>query len=305
MALKNQTRNGMDVFRNAPYTHPVIAHSPLGLLATDLDETLAVNGIIANSALDAARRIKASGISILVVTGRNYRSLLHVHRLWEVADAVIFSSGAGLWEDKADLPQECGRMGAPDVLKIRQILAQAGEDYCILDPIPDTHCFRYRRHRPAADNPDFDTRMALYRQWARRDSHEPGDATQILMIRPANLEIPHSLLNRLSAWSVFRSTSPLDHRSTWLEIFPAGLNKGTALKSYCRRKAIPRQRVLALGNDHNDESMLAWAGYGCTVEGAPEELAHHYKVLPPANRGGFTAAAEEALKMFTNGHPNA
>ncbi len=278
----------------------MIAYSPRGLLATDLDETLAVNGSIANSALDAARRIKESGIPILVVTGRNYRSLLHVHRLWEVADSVIFSSGAGLWVNKDDLPQECARMGASDVLRIQRILDQAGEDYCILDPIPDTHCFRYRRHRPAADNPDFDRRMTLYRQWARRDSHEPGDATQVLMIRPANQEIQPSLLNRLSAWSVFRSTSPLDHRSTWLEIFPTGLNKGTALENYCQRKAIPRQRVLALGNDHNDESMLAWVGHGCIVAGAPEALTHRYKVLPPANRGGFIAAAEEALKLFAN-----
>ncbi len=266
------------------------------LLATDLDGTLAVNGRIGQHNRKAAEQLKSLGIPILVVTGRNFESLGRVEGLWDIADTVLFSSGAGLWEHKDSIPIEKGRLSAEEVNEICSILDACKEDYCILNPIPKNHYFRYTRHRSPAKNPDFDTRMTIYRQWLRPDME--GDASQILVIRPVNQRIPVQLLERLSKWSVFHGSSPLDHRSTWIEIFPAGINKGQALARYCRENDIPDHRVLALGNDHNDESMLAWAGYGYVVASAPAEMRAMYTTLPPAEDNGFASAVQEALQLF-------
>ena len=51
-------------------------------------------------------------------------------------------------------------------------------------------------------------------------------------------------------------TSPLDFESPWMEISPRGLNKGSALKHRCVEKGIPRELVMALGNDYKDCAML-------------------------------------------------
>lgn len=276
----------------------MIQLSPPALLATDLDGTLAVNGYISGHSRRAAKRLKASGIPILVITGRNHRSLNRVEGLWDIADAVLFSSGAGFCEQRDNPPQERGRLTAAEVIEIQHILDSGREDYCILDPIPGSHYFRYRRHRNPRENPDFDARMALYREWARPMDGSRRDAVQVLVIRPGNQSIPDRLLASLSRWSVFHGASPLDRHSTWLEIFPAGLNKGSALARLCRERGIPRGRVLALGNDHNDASMLAWAGHGRIVSDAPPELASRYKTLPPAGEGAFRAAVQEVLRIL-------
>jgi hydroxymethylpyrimidine pyrophosphatase-like HAD family hydrolase len=271
-------------------------HLPgIELLATDLDGTLAVGGVISESDILAARRLKAQGISVLVVTGRNLVSLKKVNQLWKVADEILFSSGSGLLSAPDALPVERARLSSADVNTVTTILTKAGEDYCVLNPVPDNHFFSWKRFRSPGKNPDFDSRMDIYADWSRPDDGSGGAASQVLVILPPGETPSAPLLKALSPWSVFCSSSPIDSRSIWLEIFPPGMNKGTALADWCRTKNIQRSRVMALGNDHNDETMLSWAGSGRVVEGAPEALKKRFQVMPPAGSGGFEAAVEEIL----------
>jgi hydroxymethylpyrimidine pyrophosphatase-like HAD family hydrolase len=281
--------------------------SERALLATDLDGTLAVNGRIGNADVLAARELKAAGIPLLVVTGRNPFSLKGVDELWDVASEGIFSSGAGILESRNSEPWEMARLTGKEVQSIVEILTESGQDFCVLHPIPENHYFTWKRFRPRSVNPDFDRRMEIYRQWVLPEEKFIGsssgqEASQILVILPPGDLPEKGLLRRLSSWSVFYSASPIDHRSIWLEIFPAGVNKGSSLDAWCRKKKIPSSRVLALGNDLNDESMLSWAGRGCVVQGAPPEMKSRYPVLPPAGEGGFPAAVREALRLFS--HPS-
>ena len=272
------------------------------LLVTDLDGTLAVRGRIARDDRLAAARLKAAGIPVLVITGRNLHSLGRTAEVWDVADTILFSSGSGLMASPDAAPVEQHRLGADEVRRLTAILDRFGEDYCLLDPVPHTHRFAWRRHRPAGSNPDFDARMSIYEEWARTWDHlDPAasdGACQILVIRPSGAPLNPDLEERLRPWSVFQSSSPLDHSSVWLEVFPAGMDKGRALADWCREHGIPASRVLALGNDFNDCSMLEWSGYPRVVANAPAELRQKYRTLPAAGEGGFAAAAEEALELF-------
>ncbi|MCK5734837.1 MAG: HAD family phosphatase [Spirochaetaceae bacterium] len=272
--------------------------TPEGLLATDLDGTLAVEGVIGESERKSAALLRSRGIPILVITGRNPKSLEKVEGLWEVADEVLFSSGAGVLSSKDAQPLGMGRLTAREVAKITFILDAAGEDYCLLDPIPDNHCFSWKRHRQPEDNPDFDRRMGIYNFWGRPKSGVPGAASQILVVLPPGSSLHPDVEAALSPWSVFHSSSPVDHQSLWLEIFPSGMNKGSALAAWCASRGLSKERVLALGNDFNDEAMLSWAGMGRVVEGSPSALKARFPVLPPAGKGGFEAAVKEALENF-------
>ncbi|MCK5250180.1 MAG: HAD family phosphatase [Spirochaetaceae bacterium] len=263
-----------------------------GLLATDLDGTLAVGGVIGMADRKTAAALKERGIPVLIVTGRNQKSLNKVEGLWDVADEVLFSSGAGLLAAEDAIPVEQARLTVREVRDIVAILNEAGEDYCVLNPIPGNHHYSWMRHRPPLDNPDFDSRMDIYAEWGRPDDGSLLPASQVLIIRPPGMLPDHNLEASLAPWSVFYSSSPIDHTSVWLEIFPAGMNKGSALAAWCGANNIARTRVLALGNDHNDETMLSWAGMGRVVDGAPSALKSRFPVR------SFEAAAKEAMELF-------
>lgn len=269
--------------------------SDIELLVTDLDGTLAVGGVISDADIKAAGELKSRGIPILVITGRNPQSLKKVAGLWDVADEVLFSSGSGQLSAPDALPVERARLSSADVSDIVSIFADAGEDYCVLNPVPDNHEFSWKRFRPERENPDFDNRMDIYRDWSR-PYEEAHPASQVLVILPPGRTPAAAVLDSLSPWSVFHSSSPIDQKSIWLEVFPAGMNKGTALADWCRVRNIDRKQVLALGNDYNDETMLSWAGRGRVVEGAPDSLKKRFPVLPPAGSGGFQAAVAEVLE---------
>ncbi len=201
----------------------------------------------------------------------------------------------GLLRGPNAAPEERGRLGAEDVVRITAILDRRGEDYCILNPIPDNHYFAWKRNRPAAENPDFNERRNLYSDWEREYDGRAADACQILVIRPGGMDSERSeaaLEEELAAWSTFKSASPLDSSSIWFEVFPFGVNKGGALALRCSEHNVPANRVMALGNDYNDVSMFAWAGRPRVVPNAPEPLRREYPVR------SFEEAAGEVISLF-------
>ena len=76
-----------------------------------------------------------------------------------------------------------------------------------------------------------------------------------------------------------------------MEIFPRGLNKESALEHRCVEKGIPRELVMALGNDYNDCAMLKWGRLSRAAAGAPEAPQSAFPVLPPDGESGFATAA--------------
>lgn len=82
-----------------------------------------------------------------------------------------------------------------------------------------------------------------------------------------------------------------------IEINPAGVNKGAALRSLAQRLGIPMAQVMALGDHDNDVSMLAAAGYGVAMGNAtPDALAAAaYQTLPCLENG--VAAAIRCLAL--------
>jgi hydroxymethylpyrimidine pyrophosphatase-like HAD family hydrolase len=263
-----------------------------GLLAADLDGTLASGGVLLLGAVSAAERLREAGIPVLVVTGRNPLSLGRVEGLWDVADEVIFSSGASILSAPDASPVELAGLEAGETARIIEILDRYGEDYCILDPIPGNHRFAWKRHRPPTENPDFDARIDLYRPWGREYDGRPSAACHVLVIRPAGAPANPEMEADLCRWSFFSSASPLDRASSWLEVFPAGTDKGSALAAWCRERGLPSSRVMALGNDFNDLPMLRWAGLPRVVPGSPEGLRNEFAVA------GIDEAVEEALAAF-------
>ena len=60
--------------------------------------------------------------------------------------------------------------------------------------------------------------------------------------------------------------------SVWIDFIPFYSDKGTALKKFCESLRIPRECVMAFGDNDNDISMLKFAGTPVTMNSAREEI---------------------------------
>lgn len=237
----------------------------------------------------ALTKLGREGCVRSIATGRSLHSFGLVAGERFPVDYVVFSSGAGIY----DLRWRC--MIATHVLTGSQasaaaeVLKSLDLDFMVHRPIPDNHHFQFRRSgRP---NPDFEVRLNRYRAVSSPLSEEPGPSAQLLAVVPADRSSPSSdsVAQLLPDLTVIRATSPLDHRSTWIEVFPPQVSKGKAAAWLAARHGIPRGQVCAIGNDYNDGDLLEWAGVSYVVANAAAVLRARYDVV---GAGGYCGVAE-------------
>lgn len=274
-----------------------------GLFVTDLDGTL-LNDDRRLNAIDAValQQLRRDGFVTAVATGRSNFSFLD---LWEKLqgkgaedplpiDYVIFSTGAGIMRHPAGEILLRNSLNRNDLIFITGKLDDFDVDFMVHWPIPETRRFVYRRRRE--DNDDFQRRIRMYDRWAEPlRATLPADleaATEILCIVPG--EYGHELAEQISAalpmYSVIKATSPLDHRSLWIEIFPAGVSKSSGVAWLVRRLGLHRSQVGVVGNDYNDEDMLHWSVHSYVVGNSPPDLRRRYCCVAANTEGGVAEA---------------
>ena len=186
------------------------------------------------------------------------------------------SSGAGIldWKSRRLLRRHGFETAGAE--RVVEVLNRLGVDFMAHAPVPDDHCFRFVRARPA--NPDFDRRIGRYGEFAAPwDSGGPGDDSGgRLAITPETCQFvailgrdEADLLERvrvaLPGFAVVRSTSPLDGCSIWVEVRPPGVGKSAAVAWLAARHRLDAGRTAAVGNDYNDTDMLGWSGNAFVV----------------------------------------
>lgn len=272
------------------------AGRPAGLFITDLDGTLLRSDrTFAATDLAALRRLGDIGIVRVVATGRSIFSFESVRPAGLPVDYVIFSSGAGIAAHPDGRIVRRASLEADEIRQAVDVLRSLHLDFMVQRGIPDTHVFGYVKGLGA--NPDFEARISLYRRFAfplDEDIDRFGPATQLVAIVPpaqarAALAAVHL---RLKGLSIIRTTSPLDGRSTWIELFPAGISKGRAAEWLASELGLTRVRCLSVGNDFNDLDLLEWAQTRFVTANAPAELRERFPTVASNDGGGVAEAIE-------------
>jgi hypothetical protein len=271
------------------------AGRPSGLFITDLDGTLLRSDrTFAEPDLDALRRLGERGVVRAVATGRSMFSFNLVAAPDLPIDYVIFSTGAGVAAHPGGRILRGVSLDPADVCRAGAVLRELRLDFMVQRPIPDTHLFGYAALN--SSNPDFENRIALYRPFAfplGEDIDRFGPATQLVAIAPP--EGAHASLaevrRRLDDLTVIRTTSPLDGRSTWIEIFPADVSKSRTAQWLASRLGVLRAQTLSVGNDYNDLDLLEWAGTCFVTANAPADLRERFPVVASHDEGGVSQAA--------------
>jgi Cof subfamily protein (haloacid dehalogenase superfamily) len=268
------------------------------MIATDLDGTLLnADQRVSDEDFNTLLRLGDQEITRVIATGRSPYSFHKVIPADFPIDYLVFSSGAGIMDFHSkeiifslNLPEEQVHAIA---LKLRELEVA----FKVLAAVPENHHYVYYQNGEL--HPDFIRRMETYRGFERPISFDPpnfGEACQFLIILPPDPARFEELKANFPGVKVIRATSPIDHRSIWMEIYHQDISKGNAVDFLCRLHQISRSEVMGIGNDYNDIDLLAFAGVPFVVSNAPPELKARYRQVGSNNENGFSEAVYKALE---------
>ena len=277
-----------------------------GMVVTDLDGTL----LDARSRLSPANRerlvgLAAAGIVCVVATGRSWYSARSVLVPEFPIDYLVFSSGAGIVDWSRQELIYAQHMEPGHGRSVIAALRRRNLDFMLHHLIPENHHFHY--FRDGKINPDFDDRCARYSSFAHPwdEAQLPRTGiSQFVAVEPADAEHQYSgLVAELGDLKVILTTSPLDGRSRWIEIFPRHISKANASNQLCERHGIETHRVMAIGNDYNDLDLLDWSEHSFAVGNSVSELLARYEVVASNDEDGFAQAVDAWLPRLSQPSP--
>ena len=266
-----------------------------GMILTDLDGTfLNSSSKISDENLAALHELGQHQIIRVAATGRNLHSARQVVEHHLPFDYLIFSTGAGICSFADDRMLCAHELGEGDIQALARFFSDCAVDFSIHHPIPDNHCFHwYASPEPTSD---LITRLKHLREFACQGPFEKiSRATQFLAISCDGHAIIAELQRRFAHLSVIRTTSPIDGRHIWIEVFPAAVSKGLAAEWLCGELGIERRHTMSIGNDYNDQAMLEWTGRGFVVANGPADLRGLFQPAPGNDAHGFAVAARQWL----------
>ena len=279
-----------------------ISTTSIRLLATDIDGTLLNPQFqISEGDLAALRRAHASGIEIVLVTGRRHSFALPIAKqlgfdLWLISsNGAVTRSLSGETFHRDLMPAEtcrqlCGAM-------------QAFRGNTVLTFDKETKGAIVLEH--------LDEIGASIRRWLEKNMEFiefvvpieralVNDPVQAMFCGPmARMNLALQALQSAGLednTTVLRTEYPARDLSM-IDVLNTGCSKGHALKRWAKYREYHRDEVMAVGDNHNDIEMLEFAGHPVIMGNACEELRTRGWHVTLGNEAcGLAAALDEVIK---------
>jgi Cof subfamily protein (haloacid dehalogenase superfamily) len=274
---------------------------PIRLLGVDIDGTL-LNPEFQISPADMAalRRAHAEGVEVVVVTGRRHTFALPIVQqlgfdLWVISsNGAITRSLAGETFHRDLLPAETCRTLCASM--------QAFRGNTVLTFDMETKGAIVLEH--------MNELSASIQRWLEKNLQF------IDFIIPIEDSLTHDPVQAMFCGSIPRmrqaletlAASNLDKDITVLrteyeardlsmvDVLNQGCSKGHALERWASYRGIPREEVMAIGDNYNDIEMLAFAGVPFIMGNAVEELRRDgWTLTLPNDQNGVAAAIDQVL----------
>jgi Cof subfamily protein (haloacid dehalogenase superfamily) len=272
-----------------------VTRSRIRLVALDLDGTLVGDDLrLPPRTIATIRAVVASGVHVALATGRMTSSALPYALELGLRAPLIGLQGASIREMPLPGSTRLGRLLQhhplpPDVA--RDALAwcrSAGlaPHLNVLEqmivPADDPRATDYSgwNFGRIVVVPDLDA-------WVRRP------VTKVISVAPP----PRAAQSLAQAQADFagRADATVSH-PMFLEFLAPGVNKGRAVRYLARRLGVELRDVLAIGDQLNDREMIAEAGVGVAMAGAPEAVRAAARIVaPPIGEEGAAQVLEELV----------
>ena len=274
---------------------------PIRLLALDIDGTLLNSQFsISDADMTALRRARESGIEVVVVTGRRHDFALPIVEqlgfdLWLISsNGAITRSLKGETFYRDMLPATVCRQLCQAMLEFRgnTVLTfdKRGKGAIVLEHMNELELSIRRWLEKNLEYIDF---------IAPLETSLVTDPVQAMFCGP--IVRMHQALAALQAChlldeiTVLRTEYPARDLSI-VDVLNKGCSKGHALERWAAFRGVPREHVMAIGDNYNDIEMLAFAGYPVIMGNASEELrSRGWKVTRSNDQNGVAAALEPVL----------
>ena len=271
--------NGTDTDKNRGYE----------LVVFDLDGTLVDDKlVIDNRDMESIQEARHRGMEITLATGRTFQSALPYIRELQIVVPVILCNGAAIVDPATE-----------KILYQRKL--SKGSAAFILEEARHTNldCLLYRD--PLTSCPCVGWLTPILRDYILLEGlhcAEVNDLQEVVhSCPPIKMQIvgdEDALLTvKKSYGRRFPQVSLLMTQKDYLEAMPAGVSKGAALVKLSTLLQVPLSKIVAFGDSVNDEELLALAGLGIAMAGAPEAL----KKAADATAPGVAAGLRRLLSM--------
>ncbi|HET7442601.1 MAG TPA: Cof-type HAD-IIB family hydrolase [Terriglobales bacterium] len=274
---------------------------PIRLIAADIDGTLLNPQFqISDTDMTALRRAHESGIEIVLVTGRRHTFALPIAQLLGFDLWLISSNGAitrsleGQTFHRDLLPAETCRKLCAAMKEFRgnTVLTFDTESKgaLVLERMDDLTSSIQRWLEKNMNYIDFVIPI---------ENSLTTDPVQAMFCGP--IAHMHRALAKLEScgfsdqMTVLRTEYPVRDLSI-VDVLHQGCSKGHALERWANFRGIPREQVMAIGDNYNDIEMLAFAGHPFIMGNASEELlGRGWGITRPNDENGVAAALEQVL----------
>ncbi len=275
--------------------------SAIRLLATDIDGTLLNPQFqISERDLSALRRAHASGIEIVLVTGRRHTFALPIARqlgfdLWLISsNGAVTRSLSGETFHRDLMPAETCRRLCAAMQEFR------GNTVLTFD----------KETKGALVLEHMDELGASIRRWLEKN------VQYIDFVIPIERALVTDPIQSMFCGSIARMNQALEALNNsgmqgmvtilrteypqrdllMIDVLDAGCSKGHALERWAAHRGYRREQVMAVGDNHNDVEMLEFAGHPVIMGNACEELrARGWRVTGGNDACGLAEAIEIML----------
>lgn len=245
------------------YGHPV----PVRLVATDLDGTFFGPGHLPEARTIAAlNAVQAAGIVCVAISGRGHRGgLSRATSGGAEFDWFVGSNGGHRLNIRSGEVEEHLHFDDADIVEFRRRLSDHDADLAYGWTTADGQHW---------EPPFLDIHPM------KLDGQARAHGNCIVHTAPPAVDkafVAHPELSNVELLAhVEPHVDPLHHITTsgvdFIEMTPNGADKGAALARLCARLDIVAEEVIAFGDNHNDLTMLEWAGRGIAMGNALDRV---------------------------------
>lgn len=274
---------------------------PIRLVAIDIDGTLLDPQFqITQRNLAALRAAHQLGIEVMLATGRRHDYALPVVRELGIPVWLISSNGALIRSSQGEtfyldcLPAAAARklILHMDEFRPNAVLTfnRSGQGALILER---DHTLNRSIARWIEKNSDYIRYVSPLEDALTEDPIQAMYCGGVEQMRAAQRRLSEA--NFLDEISVLRTQ--YDHRNLCiLDILNQDCTKGHALRRWAERHNIPREQIMAIGDNYNDREMLEFAGLPVIMGNASEDLRQNgWRITASNAESGVAAALEEVL----------
>ena len=281
---------------------------PIQLLALDIDGTLTdPNFQVSVRNIAALRAAHESGVQIVLATGRRHDYAMPIAREIGVPMLLISSNGALVRSSDGET-HYTDRLSCETA---RQLICHMDEfrGHAVLTfdrsaNVPGNDSLVLER----ADelNKSVSRWLEVNRPYIKfvaplENALRDEDPLQAMYCgRVARMEEAQTRLNEADFQDkITVMKTQYDHRDLCiLDILSSECSKGHALRRWAEQHDIPREQIMAIGDNYNDLEMLEFAGLAVVMGNASEELKQNgWKVTASNAESGVAQAVEEILGL--------